>query len=104
MRRVELRLGRQKLIASLRVEAGSDLAGGQPEEFVVGDLRRGGCRVSYSEGGHRYKIIENCITAYQKVCGWVIIAFLAGSDDGRVMRGRALLDNIVLDYGIATPW
>jgi len=53
MRRVEWRLSRQELIASLRIGAGGDLAGGQPEEFVVGDLRYSGCRVPHGEGGTR---------------------------------------------------
>ena len=93
--RAEVRL--PELIAGLHIGPGGDLAGGQPEEFVVGDLRCSSCRIPDSEGGRGYKIIKDSISAYQKVCGRVVIAFLAGSDDNRIMRGRALLYCIVLD-------
>ena len=101
MRRIELRLSRQELIASLRIGAGGDLAGGQPEEFVVGDLRYSGCRVPHGEGGRGRKIIEDRIAAYEQLCTGMETAFLSDTDDDWVMRGRALLDDVILDYGVA---
>ena len=102
MRRIELRLSRQELVASLRIGAGGDLTGGQPEEFVVGDLRYSGCRVPHGEGGVRgRKIIEDCIAAYEQLRTGMETAFLSDTDDDWVMRGRALLDDVILDYGVA---
>ena len=89
---------------SLRIGAGGDLAGGQLEEFVVGDLRYSGCRVPHGQGGHGRKIIEDCVTAYEQFCTGMEIAFLSDTDDDWVMRGRALLDDVILDYGVAAVW
>src|SRR3954454_23939692 len=101
MRRVELRLGCQELIAGLRIRAGGNLARGQSEELVVDELRRcGRGPIPHREPGPG-SVVEDGIAADHEVRAGVEAPFLSISDDGRVMRVRPLLDYVVLDQRIA---
>src|SRR5215208_722550 len=100
MRCVEQWPGCQELVASLHIRSVGDLSRGHAEERVIGNLCRCGGVIPYSVQGSRLVVYDG-IAADREIFAGVQVSFFAIDDDMRVLRERALLDHVVLDYRVA---